>query len=134
MWWIRRCPRCRGRRPCVRDRGWRSSVARAGPGLVDSIERATRPARQPTTDNPAEPPATMPIYEYTCAGCRRKVSVFQRSVSATAAPRCPECGSSDLARLISTFAFHRGMPDFDDGASFDEAAFMDGIDENDPQS
>ena len=76
----------------------------------------------------------MPIYEYTCHGCRKTVSVFQRSVTATTAARCPECGSEDLARLISKFAFHRSMPDFDDGPDFDDEAFMDGVDENDPQS
>ncbi len=76
----------------------------------------------------------MPIYEFACHGCRKKVSVFQRSVSTATAARCPECGSEDLHRLVSKFAFHRSMPDFDDGPDFDEDAFMDGVDENDPRS
>jgi putative FmdB family regulatory protein len=62
----------------------------------------------------------MPIYEYACKGCRRKVSIFQRSITSTATPRCPECGSEELSRLVSKFAFHRAMPDFDDGPEFDE--------------
>ena len=76
----------------------------------------------------------MPIYEFACNGCRKKVSVFQRSVSTATAVRCPECGSEDLHRLISKFAFHRSMPDFDDGPEFDDDAFMDDVDENDPRS
>ena len=76
----------------------------------------------------------MPIYEFACNGCRRKVSVFQRSMTTTTAARCPECGSADLTRLVSRFVFHRSMPDFDDGPELDEDAFLDGVDENDPRS
>lgn len=76
----------------------------------------------------------MPIYEYHCQDCRKRVSVFQRSVSSTNAPRCPECGGGALNRLISSFAFHRGMPDFDDGSPYDEAGMMDGVDQDDPES
>jgi putative FmdB family regulatory protein len=70
----------------------------------------------------------MPIYEYACAGCRKKVSIFQRSVAVATALRCPECGSTELSRQISKFSFHRSMPDFDDGPG------MDDLDENDPAS
>ena len=76
----------------------------------------------------------MPIYEYACNGCRRKVSVFQRSITTVTAARCPECGSEDLNRLISKFAFHRSMPDFDDGPDFGDDDFMGDVDENDPRS
>ena len=44
----------------------------------------------------------MPIYEYRCNSCRRRVSVYVRSLSAT--PKCPSCGSEALSRLFSTFA------------------------------
>jgi putative FmdB family regulatory protein len=76
----------------------------------------------------------MPIYEYACHGCRKKVSVFQRSVSTVTAARCPECGSEKLDRLISKFSFHRSMPDFDDGPDFDDDAMFGDVDENDPRS
>jgi len=76
----------------------------------------------------------MPIYEYACAACRKQVSVFQRSINTATAPRCPECGGDDLARLISKFAFHRGMPDFELGSDFDDEGMMDGVDENDPRA
>jgi hypothetical protein len=49
-------------------------------------------------------------------------------------PRCPECGGTELSRLVSKFAFHRSMPDFDDGPDADMDAMMEGVDENDPAS
>jgi putative FmdB family regulatory protein len=47
----------------------------------------------------------MPIYEYRCGGCGRKVSLLVRRASTPLA--CPQCGSADLNRLFSTFAMHR---------------------------
>jgi putative FmdB family regulatory protein len=77
----------------------------------------------------------MPIYEFRCNACRRTVSVFQRSVNTAVAATCEHCGGDDLTRLVSKFAFHRsasfdGFGDDD----LDEAAMMEGPDENDPQS
>ena len=46
----------------------------------------------------------MPIYEYECQGCRRRVSVLVRSLSGHTAPRCSRCGSADMSRLMSRFA------------------------------
>lgn len=74
----------------------------------------------------------MPIYEYACGGCRKKVSIFQRSVSVAIAPLCPECGSGELSRQISKFSFHRSMSDFDDGSDLD--GMIDDLDEDDPAS
>ena len=47
----------------------------------------------------------MPIYEYRCGGCGRKVSLLVRSL--TTALACPRCGSGELTRLFSTFAMRR---------------------------
>jgi len=44
----------------------------------------------------------MPVYEYRCNNCRRRVSVYLRNVATP--PKCPQCGSKDLSRLFSTFA------------------------------
>lgn len=73
----------------------------------------------------------MPIYEFHCEGCRRKVSVFQRSITSTAVPACPECGSENLRRLVSQFAFRRSSPGLGD---FDMENLPPDVDENDPQS
>ncbi len=45
----------------------------------------------------------MPIYEYYCFDCRKKVSIFYRTVSAArdAEPVCPVCGGQRLHRLVS---------------------------------
>jgi len=44
----------------------------------------------------------MPVYEYMCNGCQRRVSVFMRSPKGK--PRCPKCGSDDMSRRFSSFA------------------------------
>jgi putative FmdB family regulatory protein len=46
----------------------------------------------------------MPIYQYNCAGCHKRVEVFLRHIDPTAKPACPECGSKRLARVMSAFA------------------------------
>ena len=76
----------------------------------------------------------MPIYEYRCSDCRKRVSVYWRSFSEveTARPRCPTCGGEDLTRLISRVAVLRSeeshLEDLADPSSFA------GLDENDPKS
>lgn len=74
----------------------------------------------------------MPIYEYHCNGCGRRVSVFQRSIQGSAAALCPRCGSQDLARLISRVAVVRS-----EGSRLDDLASDAGLadlDERDPRS
>ncbi|MGI5836091.1 MAG: FmdB family zinc ribbon protein, partial [Chloroflexota bacterium] len=46
----------------------------------------------------------MPVYEYRCHGCRRRVSLFFRSFNSTTSPVCPNCGSEKLTKLVSRFA------------------------------
>jgi putative FmdB family regulatory protein len=70
----------------------------------------------------------MPIYEFRCLSCKRKTSVFVRSVTAKASGTCEWCGSDKLARLMSKFAVHGGRLDFDNPSS------MDGLDESDPRA
>ncbi len=76
----------------------------------------------------------MPIYEYTCHGCKRRVSLLWRSF-ADAENReavCPRCGSKQLTRLISRVAVVRsGESRLDDLA---DPGDLDGLDENDPKS
>jgi putative FmdB family regulatory protein len=40
----------------------------------------------------------MPIYDYSCRGCGHTFEALVRSASI---PKCPECGSEDLERLLS---------------------------------
>ncbi len=50
----------------------------------------------------------MPIYEYRCGGCKRKVSLFSRSFETDSSAKCPQCGSNDLSKLFSTFRMGKG--------------------------
>ena len=74
----------------------------------------------------------MPIYEYRCNGCNKRVSVFQRNVNSSTAAVCPNCGGSDLSRLISRFAVVRNEDQMLD--SLDDDSLLSGVDENDPRS
>jgi putative FmdB family regulatory protein len=74
----------------------------------------------------------MPIYEYECHGCRRRVSLLVRTLSAAEAPRCPRCGSPALSRLMSRFATVKSEDARLDSLA-DPSSFGD-LDENDPRS
>jgi len=43
----------------------------------------------------------MPLYDYRCRGCGGE---FERLVRLGEAVACPSCGSSEVDRLLSTFA------------------------------
>ena len=76
----------------------------------------------------------MPIYEYHCGDCKRRVSLFYQTFSSAAAatPVCPECGSAKLSRLVSrVFQLKSEDAQLDDLA--DPSNFGD-LDENDPKS
>lgn len=49
----------------------------------------------------------MPIYEYRCADCQRRVSLFFRSIAAVEEqPACPHCGARALIRRMSRVWWH----------------------------
>ena len=48
----------------------------------------------------------MPLYEYWCHKCCRKVTLYLPFSSQTI-PVCPDCQSDKLQRLFSTFSLHR---------------------------
>jgi len=52
----------------------------------------------------------MPIYEYRCNDCGKKITIRQ-NFSETVLPRCPSCGSVKLSRLISQFSVARSGKD-----------------------
>jgi putative FmdB family regulatory protein len=77
----------------------------------------------------------MPIYEYRCADCHKKVSVFFRSFSAAAQEqaRCPICHGTRLTRMVSKVRVIRGASSAPSEDGFDDA-LLDHLDENDPRS
>lgn len=74
----------------------------------------------------------MPIYEYRCEHCRRKVSFLFKSLTPSEPPHCPLCGSERLTRLFSRFAVVRSEEDRLERLA-DPSRFGD-LDENDPKS
>jgi putative FmdB family regulatory protein len=75
----------------------------------------------------------MPIYEYRCADCKKRVSVFFRSIAATTQPaKCPNCGGERLTRLVSRVAAIKSEEARLEAMS-DPSNFGD-VDENDPKS
>src|SRR3954470_6545166 len=76
----------------------------------------------------------MPIYEYRCGDCKRRVQLFYQTFSSAenATPTCPNCGSTNLARLVSrVFQLKSEEAQLEDLA--DPSSFGD-LDENDPKS
>jgi putative FmdB family regulatory protein len=74
----------------------------------------------------------MPIYEYDCQDCRRRVSLLIRSLSSPAAPACPRCGGARLTRVMSRFATVKSEEARLESLASD-GSFGD-LDENDPAS
>jgi putative FmdB family regulatory protein len=75
----------------------------------------------------------MPIYEYRCGDCKRRVSIFFRSFSDTnKTTQCPNCNGTHLTRLVSRVATVKSeearMESMADPSNFGD------IDENDPKS
>jgi putative FmdB family regulatory protein len=74
----------------------------------------------------------MPIYEYGCQDCGRKLAVFWRSRADARTPTCQRCGSDNMTRLVSQVRVLRSEESRMDALS-DESALA-GLDENDPRS
>ena|SRR5437867_9515160 len=74
----------------------------------------------------------MPIYEYRCLKCRRKMTFLVLSSTASFSPTCKFCQSSDLEQLFSRFA----MPKSEESRieSLADPSSFAGLDENDPGS
>ncbi len=74
----------------------------------------------------------MPIYEYRCNKCKKRVSVLTLRVSEEVNPECDRCGSKDLSRLMSRFATVKSEEARLE--SLADSSSLSGLDENDPKS
>jgi putative FmdB family regulatory protein len=76
----------------------------------------------------------MPIYEYGCYDCRKRVTVFFRSFAAAERGEavCPRCGGAHLKRLISRVAVVRSEDSRLDDLT--DPSHLGDFDENDPKS
>jgi putative FmdB family regulatory protein len=76
----------------------------------------------------------MPIYEYHCLDCRRRVSVFFRTFAEASDEnaRCPRCASANLRRLVSRVTMLRSEESRLDNLADD--SFMSGLESEDPRA
>ena len=76
----------------------------------------------------------MPIYEYGCYDCHKRVNVFFRSFSEveTKAAACPRCGGTNIKRLVSKVAFVRSEESRLENLA--DPSSLTGLDEDDPKS
>jgi len=76
----------------------------------------------------------MPIYEYGCYDCRKRVNIFFRSFSdvETKTAVCPRCQGTNLKRLISRVAVVRSEESRLETLA--DPSSLAGLDENDPKS
>jgi putative FmdB family regulatory protein len=93
----------------------------------------------------------MPIYEYRCADCKRRVSIYFMSFSAAdrrieaGEVECPRCGGKHLSRLMSKVHMVRGGRSDGDDMADDMGdsgmgdidgmdGMLEGLDDEDPRS
>ncbi|MFQ5804230.1 MAG: zinc ribbon domain-containing protein [Candidatus Methylomirabilales bacterium] len=74
----------------------------------------------------------MPIYEYECRDCRRRVSLLILNIHNPPPLRCPRCGGEHLTRLLSRFA--RLRTDEERIERLADPSRLGDLDEDDPQS
>jgi putative FmdB family regulatory protein len=76
----------------------------------------------------------MPIYEYNCLDCRKRVSVFFRTFGEASdeAARCPRCNGANLRRLVSRVAVLRSEENRLDNMA--DESFMSGLENEDPRA
>lgn len=74
----------------------------------------------------------MPLYEYWCYRCRKKVTLYLRGFSSSGVS-CPQCGTGDLRRLFSTFSVRKGDKDIYEGILTD-SQLVKGMMQSDPRA
>jgi len=76
--------------------------------------------------------STMPLYEYRCTSCKKRVTILTLRASEEVDAVCDRCGARTLERLMSRFAM--GRSDEARLESLSDPSHLSGLDENDPSS
>src|SRR6185295_11805088 len=80
----------------------------------------------------AQAARTMPLYEYRCTSCKKRVTILTLRASEAVDAVCDRCGARTLERLMSRFALGRSEEARLD--SLADPSNLSGLDENDPAS
>ena len=77
----------------------------------------------------------MPIYEYYCFDCRKRVSVLFRTMAEAdaGASACPDCAGERLRRLMSRLRVLRSEENRIESMA-DDPALLAGLEQEDPQA
>ena len=51
----------------------------------------------------------MPIYEFICQNCQKRLAYLVRDISTPFAPKCSSCGNTELSRVVSGFTYHKSL-------------------------
>lgn len=75
----------------------------------------------------------MPAYDYRCNSCKRRVSIFYKTykdydAASATGHICPNCGSTDLTRLISRVAVQRPSRNYANMSSDEMLSVLEGGD------
>ncbi len=74
----------------------------------------------------------MPIYEFRCADCRKKMTVVTLAVRAAVDPVCDHCGGRNMTKLASRVAVLRSEESRLE--SLADPSSLAGLDDKDPRS
>jgi putative FmdB family regulatory protein len=74
----------------------------------------------------------MPLYEYRCTSCKKRVTILTLRASEAVDAVCDRCGARTLERLMSRFAM--GRSDESRLDSLADPSHLSGLDEKDPAS
>ena len=77
----------------------------------------------------------MPIYEYYCFDCRKRVSVLFRTMAEAeaGASACPECAGERLRRLMSRLRVLRSEENRIESMA-EDASLLSGLEQEDPRA
>jgi putative FmdB family regulatory protein len=76
--------------------------------------------------------SAMPLYEYRCTSCKKRVTILTLRASEAVDAVCDRCGKRTLERLMSRFAM--GRSEESRLESLSDPSNLSGLDENDPAS
>jgi putative FmdB family regulatory protein len=74
----------------------------------------------------------MPIYEYRCQDCGKKSTFITLSVKSSLEPKCKNCGSIKMEKIVSRVAIFRSEESRLEGLA--DPSKLSGLNEKDPKS